>query len=97
MGKDFLNGKINQNTKATGKIIKLPVKEFSFGKMEASMTVNGQIQQCMGMVSILGKMAGNLKEILNITKDQAEVSKPGQTDEYMMVNGQKVSNTEWEN
>ena len=41
MGKDFLNGKINQNTKATGKIIKLPVKEFSFGKMEASMTVNG--------------------------------------------------------
>ena len=39
--KDFLNGKINQNTKATGKIIKLPVKEFSYGKTEANMTVNG--------------------------------------------------------
>ena len=61
--KEYTNGRTEENTMESGKIMTWKAMEYTSGQTEGNMKVNTKMTRSMDLVSIFGLMVGAMKAI----------------------------------
>jgi len=87
MVRESTHGQMTAITKVLGIIIRLKVTVNTFGATVDLIKDTGKTIKCMDLVSISGKMGGNIREIMHMIRRREKENITGQTVSALKVDG----------